>query len=68
MLEHMLRLGKIEVLSARARCRAPNARELLIIGYTEYLIKCSNKPLRIEYIFPIRTTLVNTFIYIVKFL
>ncbi len=34
VLEHVLRLGKIEVLSARARYRAPNARALLIIAYT----------------------------------
>ncbi len=34
VLEHVLRLGKIEVLGARARYRAPNARALLIIGYT----------------------------------
>jgi hypothetical protein len=34
VLEHVLRLGKIEVLSARARYRAPNARALLIIGYS----------------------------------
>ncbi len=33
VLEHVLRLGKIEVLSARARYRAPNARALLIIEY-----------------------------------
>jgi hypothetical protein len=33
VLERVLRLGKIEVLSARARYRAPNARALLIIGY-----------------------------------
>ncbi len=32
VLEHVLRLGKIEVLSARARYRAPNARALLIIA------------------------------------
>ncbi len=33
VLEHVLRLGKIEVLSARARHRAPNARALLIIAH-----------------------------------
>ncbi len=31
VLERVLRLGKIEVLSAHARYRAPNARALLII-------------------------------------
>ncbi len=35
MLEHVLRLDKIEVLSARARYRAPNARALLIIAYNK---------------------------------
>jgi hypothetical protein len=35
VLEHVLRLGKIEVLSARARYRAPNARALLIIAYND---------------------------------
>jgi hypothetical protein len=35
VLEHVLRLGKIEVVSARARYRAPNAQALLIIGYNE---------------------------------
>ncbi len=34
VLEHVLRLGKIEVLSARARYRAPNARAVLIVAYT----------------------------------
>ncbi len=35
MLEHILELGKIEVLRARARARyrAPNARALLILDY-----------------------------------
>ncbi len=33
MLEHVLGLGKIEVLSARACYRAPNARALLITTY-----------------------------------
>ena len=32
VLEHVLGLGKIEVLSARARYRAPIARALLIIA------------------------------------
>jgi hypothetical protein len=32
VLEHVLGLGKIELLSARARYRAPDARALLIIG------------------------------------
>ncbi len=38
MREHVLRLGKIEVLSARARYRAPNARALLIIVYRYSLL------------------------------
>ncbi len=37
VLEHVLRLGKIEVLSARARYRAPNARALLIIANDYYI-------------------------------
>jgi hypothetical protein len=36
VLEHVLRLDKIEVLSVRARYRAPNARALLIIAYKSY--------------------------------
>jgi hypothetical protein len=35
----VLRLGKIEVLSACARYRAPNARALLIIGFNTLLLK-----------------------------
>jgi hypothetical protein len=38
VLEHILRLGKIEVLSTRARYRAQNARALLIIDYNVNLI------------------------------
>ncbi len=33
VLEHALMFGKIEVLSARARHRVPNARALFIIDY-----------------------------------
>jgi hypothetical protein len=38
MFEHVLRLGKIEVLSARAPYRAPNVRALLIIAFYESYI------------------------------
>ncbi len=38
VLEHALMLSKIEVLSARARHRAPNARALLIIDYNCSLV------------------------------
>ncbi len=41
VLEHVLRHGKIKVLSARARYRAPNAGALLIIGYGDE--KCNTK-------------------------
>jgi hypothetical protein len=37
VLEHVLKLGKIEVLRARAHYRAPNARALLIIGYKQWI-------------------------------
>jgi hypothetical protein len=42
VLEHVLRLGKIEVLSARASYRAPNARVLLIIVHN-YRLKLTKK-------------------------
>ncbi len=40
VLEHVLRLSKIKVLSARARYRAPNAQALLIIDYNQLVVLC----------------------------
>jgi hypothetical protein len=55
MLEHVLGLGKIEVLSARARYQAPNARALLIIDHiyvkSNSLIKTHNRVIALFFIF-----------------